>query len=162
HGINGAGTAEYFPARPISAAVVQIGIRLGAKHPVDPGIIERLAISDRHLQPKPPVADARFEDENFVPAVRAQPIRQNASRRTCADDDVIDLDQSCPPFPARTMNEHCTSDWSPPQIHYGVKWQSIFWRPDCGGYYPLREIERARRPTRDSKTLASTSTPFWI
>src|SRR5690606_39951429 len=50
HGINGAGTAEYFPARPISAAVVQIGIRLGAKHPVDPGVVERLAIADRDVR----------------------------------------------------------------------------------------------------------------
>ena len=93
--------AEHLAARLKHLAPAQARFGLGLVHPVDGFLLEQLAVSERHVDPDVGVLWAGLEQQHRLLAVRAQTIGQHASRRSRADDDVVefsDLGQSAPYF----------------------------------------------------------------
>ena len=91
HRVDRAGAAEHAPARPVAAAAVERRVGFRAVHPVDPRIVERPAVADRHQQRGPPVAAAGLQQQDGVRAVLGEPPRQHAAGRAAADDDVVEF-----------------------------------------------------------------------
>src|SRR5690606_41127311 len=61
HGIDGARAAQHLAARPVSDAVGEFRIRLGAIHPVDGRIEEALSVAHRQRQPETAVLATGLE-----------------------------------------------------------------------------------------------------
>ena len=89
--VDRAASAQNLAAGPVDGAAVQSRVRLGAVAPVRRGIAHCLEITDRNVDPGIAVLAARLEQRNAVPAIRRQPVCQDAARRPCADDYVVEF-----------------------------------------------------------------------
>jgi hypothetical protein len=88
--VDRAGAAQNLAARLVDPAVVEAGLRRRLEHPVDLGVNEQLSVAERDMDPGIAVLAARFQQQDLVLAVGAQPIGQDAAGRTRADDDVVE------------------------------------------------------------------------
>ena len=95
HGVYRAGATEHLASRPIAFAAVEGWVGLSLIHPVDAGIVERLAVADWYAQPDSPVIAARLKQQNPVSPAGGQPIGKDASCGPGSDDDIVILAIRC-------------------------------------------------------------------
>jgi hypothetical protein len=81
--------AQHLAARPVERAPVQPRIGFGTVAPVDARVVHRLEVADRDVDPRVPVAPARFHQDDRDPGIRREAIRQHAPRGPGPDDDII-------------------------------------------------------------------------
>ena len=124
HGVDRTRPAEHLAARPIALAPVECRLRLGAVHPVDAGIVERLTVTDRHLDPQPPIAAPGLEQQHLVGAALAEPRGEHAPGRSRADDDVVEA-HCCED--GRWIGRRGRSNFNNPSYHcrWGFRGDSI-------------------------------------
>ena len=79
HRVDAAGAAQHLAARPITLPPGQRRVGLGAVHPVDGRVVERLAVTDRRLEPEALVAAAGFQQQHGMAARRREPIGQHTA-----------------------------------------------------------------------------------
>ena len=91
HGVDGGGAADHLAARIGQRAAVEAGFRLGPEHPVGAGIADRKEIADRDVEPDPVVAAAGFQDQHAVFRIGRQPVGDDATGGTRADDDIVEI-----------------------------------------------------------------------
>ena len=89
HGVDRTRATQHLAARPVVFSSAQTRIRLGLIHPVQRGIVEGLAVAERHLDIEAPVAAARLEHQHPVAAAGRKPVGQHAARRSRAYDDEV-------------------------------------------------------------------------
>ena len=82
-------SAQHFAARLDDLAVVEIGLRLRTIEPVDLGVVEQLAVTERNVNPDVAVVSAGLQQQNTMTARGGQPISQDAAGRAGADDDIV-------------------------------------------------------------------------
>src|SRR5207249_4468138 len=63
----------------------------GLVHPVDAGILEQLAVTQRHMDPDIGVLRASFQQQNGILARSGETIGENTPGRSGADDDVVEF-----------------------------------------------------------------------
>src|SRR6201987_2354643 len=83
-------SAQHFAARLDDLPVVQLGLRLGLVQPIDFGIVEQLAVTERNVNPDVPVVAAGFDKQHPMAAGFGEPVGEHATGRSGADDDVIE------------------------------------------------------------------------
>src|SRR5208282_6001658 len=88
-GIDRTRPAQDLAARPVVDAIPETRNRLGEVHPIDAGVIERLAVADRDLHPGLPIRWTCFQQEGAVTPALGEAVRHPASGRTGTDDDEI-------------------------------------------------------------------------
>src|ERR1019366_4647879 len=84
-------SAQDLAARLKYRTPLQSRFRFGLVHPVDALILEQPAISERHVDPEVAVLRTSFEQQHRIFSVCTQTICEHASRRPCADDDVVEF-----------------------------------------------------------------------
>ena len=82
--------AQHLAARLDDLAVVELGLRLGRVEPVDPAVVEQLAVAERNVNPEMAVVPARLEQQHAMAARGGQAIGQHAAGGAGADDDVVE------------------------------------------------------------------------
>src|SRR5919206_960362 len=95
HAVDGTAPSEHPSARPVDALAVHPPLGFREELPVEAGVAPDLADPERDLEPKVVVRDAGLEQQNPVPTVFGQPVRQDAARRPCADHDVVEVEPRC-------------------------------------------------------------------
>ena len=93
HRVDRARSAQHLAARPIALAPGQCTLRFGAVHPVQRRVIERQAIADRHLHPRPEIRAPGLQQQHAQASVGAQAVGQHTARRTGTHDDVVEWRQ---------------------------------------------------------------------
>ncbi len=88
--VDRARAAQHLAARLDDAAVVELGLGLRRIEPVDAGIVEQLAVAERHVDPEMQVVPAGLEQQHAVAAVGREAIGQHAAGTAGADDNVIE------------------------------------------------------------------------
>ncbi len=96
HGVDAGGATQNLAARPVVALAIQTGIRFGAIHPVDSGVVKELAIAKRQMDEKVDeaegsIAAARLDQGHLVLAAFGQPIGQNAARTAFPHNDIVGI-----------------------------------------------------------------------
>ena len=91
HAVDRRGTAEHLAARPKHAAIAGARIGLGLVAPIDRGVGEGLAKTERNVDPAVAVLAAGLEQEHAHRRILAEPRRDCAPGRAGADDDKIGL-----------------------------------------------------------------------
>src|SRR5580704_11440300 len=91
HGVDGARAANDFATRPVSPTLVQLRIRLRLVHPVKAWVCECPPVTDWHPDPRTAIRPACLNEQNAVASGLRQTMRQNATRRSRTDDDVVVL-----------------------------------------------------------------------
>ncbi len=91
HGVDGARAANDFATRPVSPTLVQLRIGFRLVHPVKAWVCERPPVTDRHPDPRTAIRTACLQEQNAVASGLGQTMRQNATRGSRADDDVVVL-----------------------------------------------------------------------
>ena len=89
HGVERAAATQHFAARPVRGAVAQRRVGLGGVHPVVVRVGECHAVTQRHLDQRAAVRAASLQQQDAVAWVGAQALGQYASRRACANNDVV-------------------------------------------------------------------------
>jgi hypothetical protein len=89
HGIDAGGSAQDAAAGDVVALAVQAGVGFGLIHPVDGGVVEELAVAERHLDEEAPVGAAGLDQGDAVFAVFGQAVGERTACAAGADDDVV-------------------------------------------------------------------------
>ncbi len=103
HDVDRGRAADHFPARMLDAAIVEMRFGLAQIIPIPARIVPDLADAQRQMDQPVLVFAARFEHEDAVCAVFAEPRRQHATGRAGADDDGVVICHDflfSPPAPA--------------------------------------------------------------
>src|SRR4029077_18953962 len=82
---------DHLAARIVEAAAVEPLLRLGLEHPVRARIADGEEIDDRDVEPDPAVLAAGLEQQHARRRVGGETVRQQATGRAGADDDVVIL-----------------------------------------------------------------------
>ena len=85
------GAAQHLAARRVEPAAAEARLRFGVVAPVVLLHAHRDGECGGHLHEEGAVRTAVLEDEHGVPAIRGEPVRQHATGRSRADDDVVEL-----------------------------------------------------------------------
>src|SRR6266403_2071247 len=88
------GAAENFAARREDAPVVQRRLGLRLVRSVEVGAREQLAVAERHVDPEVGVARPGLEKKDAAAAACGEAVGEDAARRPCPDDDVIERIQT--------------------------------------------------------------------
>jgi len=83
--------AQHLAARPRQASAGELGLRLGLELPGDLRMIDIAVEAGRDVDPRVAVPAARFKEQHPGRRGRTQAVRQHASGRARADNDVIEL-----------------------------------------------------------------------
>ena len=107
HRVDRGRSAQNLAARPVDGAPVQLRLGLGRVFPVEPCVVEYLAIAQRDINPRVPPAAARLQQQHRFSGAR-QPGGQRGPGRSRADDDMVimlhrDQDLSRPKSAASTI-----------------------------------------------------------
>ncbi len=89
HGVDRARAADDAAARPIGRSPAGAVIGFGLVTPIEFRMVEGLAVADRHPDPEIEVGTARLEQQHPHRGIGAQPVGENATGRTRADDDKV-------------------------------------------------------------------------
>src|SRR5579863_113444 len=89
HAIDRGRPSEHLAARHMKPAIVQMRLRLALVAPIVFFRIHRNGERGRHLNDRRAVGAAIFKNQDRGPTVFAQPVGENAARRTRADDDIV-------------------------------------------------------------------------
>ena len=88
--IDGTRSAQHFAARLNQRAVIHVRLGLRRIEPIDPGVVEQLAVAERNVNPDVAVASAGLQQEHAMAARCGKPVGQNAARRAGSDDDIVE------------------------------------------------------------------------
>ena len=83
-------SAQHFAARLDDLPVIQLGFWLGLVQPVDLGIVEQLAVTERNMNPDMAVMAAGFDEQHAMAAGFGEPVGEHAAGRAGADNDVVE------------------------------------------------------------------------
>ena len=89
--VDGTRASEHAASRPIHGAALEARYGCRLVSPVDRGIGEGAAVTDRRLDPEAGVRSTRLENQDPLPAARRQSLREHAAGRARADDDEVEL-----------------------------------------------------------------------
>ncbi len=89
HGVHRTGAAQHLAAWLVTTAAIQTGLRHGIKLPVGLPILGDQGQPGRAVDQHAAVGGAGFQQRHHDGRVLAQPCRQHAAGRACADDDVV-------------------------------------------------------------------------
>jgi hypothetical protein len=89
--VDGRGAAEHLAARLVDDAAVELGLGLAPIEPVDPAVLEELAVAEGDVDPDVPVARAGLDQHHAMAAARAEAIGEHASGRARAHHDKVGL-----------------------------------------------------------------------
>src|SRR6185437_9530094 len=91
HAVDRRRTADHFAARKVQASPIEARLRLSLEQPVGARIADRKQITDRNVKPDPIVAPARLKQQYAICRISGQAVREYATRRARANDDVVEL-----------------------------------------------------------------------
>jgi hypothetical protein len=77
--------------RPSGRASIQAGFGLGLVAPVRARIADGVEVTDRDVDPEVIVFAPRFEQQDRFLRIRGESVREQATGRACAHDDVVEL-----------------------------------------------------------------------
>ena len=89
HHVHRRRAAQHLAARRLDAAAIQLRLGLGVEAPVMHVMLVHLAHAERDVDERIPVAPACLEQQHPRAFVLGEPVRQNATGRAGADDDVV-------------------------------------------------------------------------
>src|SRR5262245_44337877 len=91
HGVDGAGAAEHFPARPVQPAPAHVGLLFGVVGPVAGGF-DQFGKGYGDMDLALLVRAAGLQEKDTRASLFGKPVRQDAPGRASADDDVVHHD----------------------------------------------------------------------
>jgi hypothetical protein len=89
--VDGAGTSDHFPAHPELLLAVEVCLRLGPERPRHALVHEQARDEERDVDVQVVVAAPGFDQQDPMPPVRAQPVRDHAAGRAGAHDHIVEL-----------------------------------------------------------------------
>ncbi len=89
HAVDRRGTANDLAARRHEAAIIEMRLRLRCEAPVVALHVHRIGKGGRHLDQRPPIGAAIFEDEDAVLSVLGKPVCHDGTGRAGSNDDEV-------------------------------------------------------------------------
>ena len=92
HRVDGGRSAQHLAPRPVGAAAVQPGLGVGVVAPVQPGVIERRAVTDGHANPGMQIRPAGLQHGDAETRALRQASGDHAARGPRPDDSHVGFD----------------------------------------------------------------------